>query len=109
MTNKEIIVELGNAIGPSAAAMLPFAKRWTLAEFQAAYEKYLVKDRDGVIAALRAKMDNEEAAEATVKMGLLFGQMADENKARAKAAEDIGWAILRAVFGMLLTGGIPFF
>jgi len=109
MTSKEIIAELGNAIGPSAAAMLPFAKRWTLDELQAAYELYLVKDRDGVIKAFRAKMTNDEAAEATVKMGLLFGQMADDNLARKKAAEDIAWAVLKAVFGMLLTGGIPFF
>ena len=109
MTTKEIIEALGNAIGPSAVALLPVARRWTLAELQAAYEKYLVKDRDGVIAALRDKMTNEEAGEATMQMGLLFGQMADDNLARKVAAEDISWAILKAVFGMLLTGGIPFF
>jgi len=109
MTTKEIIEQLGNAIGPSAAALLPFAKRWTLGEFQAAYEKFLVKDRDGVIKALRDTMNNDEAGEATMKMGLLFGDNADDNLARKKAGEDIGWAVLRAVFGMLLTGGIPFF
>ena len=109
MTTKEIIAELGQAIGPSASALLPVAQRWTLAELQAAYEKYLNKDRDGVIQALRDKMTNDEAAKATMDMGLLFGQIADDNLARKKAADDIGWAILKAVFNMLLTSGIPFF
>jgi hypothetical protein len=108
MTSKEIIEALGQAIGPSAVALLPAAQRWTLAELQAAYEMYLNKDRDGVMQALRDKMTNDEAAKATMEMGLLFGQIADDNLARKKAADDIAWAILKAVFNMLLSINLPF-
>ncbi len=107
---KDILIEeFGNALGTTAGTLLDVIKRMTADEVVALYELVRAKKVRAAKQAVRAKLTNEEAADAVFGQGILFGELADANLERKEAVDAIALGAITIALKALLGGFVPFF